>query len=216
MPSRTIFRSDIFADVKQKITVQAALEKYGVHVDARGLCCCPLHNEDTPSFKVYGTQSFYCFGCGTGGDVITLAAKLFSLSNREAAEKLAADFRILPPPEGSDGKREPVVSNSEKDEEMLYHIRLLSEYERMLRNWREDYAPVYPRVDNFHRYFMFACQELPWIEYMNDCMNSTDEHIRNWADQELSDLRLYERMEYMLTYYRREVTRNESDGKPAA
>ena len=94
MPSRTIFRSDIFADVKQKITVQAALEKYGVHVDARGLCCCPLHNEDTPSFKVYGTQSFYCFGCGTGGDVITLAAKLFSLSNREAAEKLAADFGI--------------------------------------------------------------------------------------------------------------------------
>lgn len=207
--------NNLFETVKSAVSVPKAAAFYGLKADHSGMIRCLFHPDHNPSMKLYDDH-FYCFGCCKCGDVITLTAQLFSLSPLKAAEKLAADFRILPPPEGSNGKREPVVSNSEKDEEMLYHIRLLSEYERMLRDWREDYAPVYPRVDNFHRYFMFACQELPWIEYMNDCMNSTDEHMRNWADQELSNLRLYERMEYMLTYYRREVTRNESDGKPAA
>ena len=37
---------------------------------------CPFHSEKTPSFHVYtDTQSFYCFGCGAGGDVITFTKK---------------------------------------------------------------------------------------------------------------------------------------------
>jgi len=36
-------------------------------------CCCPIHNDDTPSFYIYHkTNSFYCFGCGEHGDVIDL------------------------------------------------------------------------------------------------------------------------------------------------
>lgn len=54
----------------------------------RGLC--PFHNEKTPSFYVYPeTESFYCFGCGTGGDAITFVRNIQNLSYPEAVRFLA-------------------------------------------------------------------------------------------------------------------------------
>ena len=51
---------------------------------------CPYHSEKTPSFTVFpGTQSFYCFGCGAGGDVITFAMKSENLDYVSAVELLA-------------------------------------------------------------------------------------------------------------------------------
>lgn len=47
--------------------------EYPVDFDVRPFCCCPLHDEETPSMRYYEeTNSFYCFGCRRGGDVITL------------------------------------------------------------------------------------------------------------------------------------------------
>lgn len=47
--------------------------EYGVDFDTRITVCCPLHDEDTPSCRYYPeTESFYCFGCGKGGNVIYL------------------------------------------------------------------------------------------------------------------------------------------------
>ena len=63
----------------------------------------PFHNEKTPSFYVYPeTQSFYCFGCGVGGDVITFIKKIESLSYPEAVKMLAARAG-MPEPEEDDG-----------------------------------------------------------------------------------------------------------------
>ena len=46
---------------------------YPVNFDADPRACCPLHDEDTPSFRYYeNTESFYCFGCQKGGNVINL------------------------------------------------------------------------------------------------------------------------------------------------
>ena len=56
---------------------------------------CPFHSEKSPSFYVYpDTQSFYCFGCGAGGDVLTFAEKLFGLKPVDAAKRLDADFSL--------------------------------------------------------------------------------------------------------------------------
>ena len=52
---------------------------------------CPFHSEKSPSFYVYpDTQSFYCFGCGAGGDAITFAKKINSIDYPEAVKMLAA------------------------------------------------------------------------------------------------------------------------------
>ena len=51
---------------------------------------CPFHGEKTPSFNIYTENgSFYCFGCGTGGDVITFVMKIENLDYLEAVKFLA-------------------------------------------------------------------------------------------------------------------------------
>lgn len=54
------------------------------------VCSCPFHSEKTPSCTVFtDTQSFYCFGCGAGGDVITFTMKVENLDFSEAVKLLA-------------------------------------------------------------------------------------------------------------------------------
>ena len=56
--------------------------------------CCPLpnHNDKTASFKIYEkTNSFYCFGCNTGGDVIKLVQEINGFSFKEAVKELTGD-----------------------------------------------------------------------------------------------------------------------------
>ena len=51
---------------------------------------CPFHSEKTPSFTVFpATSSYYCFGCGAGGDVITFVMQTENVSYSEAVEILA-------------------------------------------------------------------------------------------------------------------------------
>ena len=57
--------------------------------------CCPFHKEKTPSFVVSEQrQSYHCFGCGVGGDVITFTEKYYNLDFPEAVEKLANQYGI--------------------------------------------------------------------------------------------------------------------------
>lgn len=52
---------------------------------------CPFHSERTPSFTVFpATESYYCFGCGAGGDAITFVMQTEGLEYREAVEQLAS------------------------------------------------------------------------------------------------------------------------------
>ena len=51
---------------------------------------CPFHSEKTPSFYVYpDTQSFYCFGCGAGGDAVSFTKRINSIDYIEAVKLLA-------------------------------------------------------------------------------------------------------------------------------
>ena len=60
---------------------------------ANFLGLCPFHNEKTPSFTVFpATKSFYCFGCGAGGDVISFIMRAENLDYRDAVEYLAKEF----------------------------------------------------------------------------------------------------------------------------
>ena len=75
------------ADIVKIIGSYVTLKKNG----HRYVGLCPFHTEKTPSFVVYPeTQSFYCFGCGAGGDVITFIKKISNLEYVEAVKLLAS------------------------------------------------------------------------------------------------------------------------------
>ncbi len=73
-------------DIESVVSSYVALKRSGrTHSGV-----CPFHSEKTPSFHVYPeTQSFYCFGCGAGGDVVTFIRKIENLDYLEALRLLA-------------------------------------------------------------------------------------------------------------------------------
>ena len=71
-----------------------SLKKHG----STSKCLCPFHSEKTPSSTIYNdTQSFYCFGCGAGGDVISFIKRIENLSYIEAVRFLAERAGITMP-----------------------------------------------------------------------------------------------------------------------
>ena len=68
---------------------------------------CPFHSEKTPSFTVFPDgQSFYCFGCAVGGDVITFIKKVENLEYLEAVRFLAKRAGMEMPQDNADDSRE--------------------------------------------------------------------------------------------------------------
>ena len=89
-----VFRNDIVDVVGSYVTLKRAGSNFS------GLC--PFHNEKTPSFTVFpATKSCYCFGCGSGGDVITFTMRVENLDYVEAIEHLAARAGITIPEDSS-------------------------------------------------------------------------------------------------------------------
>ncbi len=92
---------------------------------------CPFHSEKSPSFYVYpDTQSFYCFGCGAGGDVITFIKKINNLDYVEAV-KLLAGRAGMPEPSEEDkvGRMRSRVLAVNKDAARYFHACLNSSTE---------------------------------------------------------------------------------------
>lgn len=107
---------NIYEAVKSVVSTRQAAEVYGIRVNRSGMACCPFHSDKTPSMKL--DKRFHCFGCGADGDVINFTARLFNLNNKEAAEKLAADFSVgyedWKPPDRKKTATEP-VADTQKD-----------------------------------------------------------------------------------------------------
>ena len=81
-----------YPELKQRLTCREVAPRNGLKVNAAGMALCPFHGERSPSLKL--SRSFYCFGCGAQGDVITFVSRLFGISIRDAARKLSVDFEI--------------------------------------------------------------------------------------------------------------------------
>lgn len=104
--------SDVFLDeLKAACPIETVMGSY-VNLIRRGrtyVCNCPFHSEKTPSCTVYPEQqSFYCYGCGAGGDSITFIRRMENLSFMEAVEMLAKRCGLAIPEDKEEARRSEV------------------------------------------------------------------------------------------------------------
>ncbi len=79
--------------IRRSNPIEEVVARFGVDLRSAGrrlVGSCPFHRDGRPSLVVYpANQSYFCFGCGAGGDVIDFVARLHGLSFKEAAAMLA-------------------------------------------------------------------------------------------------------------------------------
>ena len=185
--------ANVFETVKQSVTVREAAERYGIEVRRNGMACCPFHDDKNPSMKV--DQRFHCFGCGADGDVIDFTAKLFDLSPKEAAEKLAQDFGLIydsqAPPRRRYVRQKTETQKFREDRQRCY--RVLSDYYYLLKKWETDHSPRTPEEEP-HPRFMEAIRKKDYVGYLLDFfLEDAPDEQRLWIAEHQSEIANLER-----------------------
>ena len=196
---------NLFESVKAAATVRQAAEHYGLKIGQGNMVCCPFHNDHTPSMKL-NEDYFYCFGCGTSGDVIDLVAKLFNLSSYDAAKKLAYDFGIGPdkPPAAAALRKPKYPLAKAFQNETLHCQRILCDYLHLLEHWKMQYAPKTPE-DTIDDCFVEACQMLDYIEDLADILTFAELEVRVKTVDMLQKDGMIDRLEERLKRTEKEV-----------
>ena len=186
--------ANVFEIVKQSVTIREAAERYGIEVKRGGMACCPFHDDKNPSMKL-NEEYFYCFGCGATGDVIDLTARLYNLSPKEAAEKLAQDFSLIydsqAPPRRNYVRQK---TEAQKFKESRDHaFRVLVDYFHLLRKWETGYTPKTPE-EPMHPRFLEAVQQKDYIGYLLDSfLEDSPEEQKLWIAEHQSTIANLER-----------------------
>ena len=174
---------NIFDQIKEQVTARDAALRYGLQINRNSMARCPFHDDHTPSMKI--DQRFFCFGCQASGDVITLTARLFNLSNIDAAKKLIEDFSL--PIQTDHTPTEKVsllaVPLRPPDLETQYRKTLARafsvyhSYHGLLEQWISQYAPRHPSEIPDARYTE-AIQNIDRINYILSVLSEGTEKER--------------------------------------
>lgn len=100
------FSDDFLAELRSRVDIEELIGRY-TEVRHRGsrnpTCLCPFHTEKTPSFTIYPeTWSYYCFGCGSGGDAIRFVRNIENLDYTEAVRFLCEKAGMAMPTDSVD------------------------------------------------------------------------------------------------------------------
>ncbi|MBQ8062576.1 MAG: DNA primase [Clostridia bacterium] len=173
-------------DIEEFISGYVPLKRAGRL--SKGLC--PFHSEKTPSFTVYpDNQSFYCFGCGKGGDIITFTRDIENLDYLDAVRFLSDRAGLQMPDEEYDdtlSKKRKRMYEINKEAARFFHQELLSEKGRgCLDYWTRQRGLTPKTIKHFG------------LGYAPDDWHALHYHMRglHYSDQELLEANLLRRSE---------------------
>ena len=123
---------EFIEELRQRNDIESVISSY-VNLKRRGsnlIGSCPFHNEKTPSFTIWPEKgSYYCFGCGAGGDVITFMMQIERLDYVEAVKVLAERVGMQLPVDGEEDKLSKLKSRiyeANRAAAKFYYERLIS------------------------------------------------------------------------------------------
>ncbi len=123
---------EFLQELRERIDIETVISPY-VNLRRRGRLLtglCPFHNEKTPSFTVYSdSQSFYCFGCGAGGEIVTFVRRIENLDFIEAVKSLAQKAGLQMPEDGYDdtlSKQRAAILAANREAARFYNETLMS------------------------------------------------------------------------------------------
>lgn len=148
--------SDSFLEqLRANTDIESVISPY-VNLRRRGknlVGLCPFHNEKTPSFTVYPENgSFYCFGCGVGGDVITFVRRMENLDYMEAVKQLADRAGMALPEDGYDdtlAKKRTAVLAANRAAAKFFHSQLFTDRGRHALNYFLDRGLTVETIRHF-------------------------------------------------------------------
>ncbi len=163
--------------ILSKLTMEQVLQFYAPRKISRKRCACPIHNGQNNNFVIY-SDSFYCWVCGQGGDLIKFVSLLFGLTYPDAMKRLDRDFRLgvyEKPTLTQHRKNVQMVEEYRRKQEekqktadeqfsqYLYNLKELDRYKDLAQR----YAPQ-AEGEELHPLFVVAIKKIPQIEWRLD------------------------------------------------
>lgn len=155
--------------IKEMYSMKDILERYGLPKPNRaGFICCPFHKEKTASMKIY-KDSFYCFGCGSGGDIFDFVQKMDGISFKEAFKELGGET------DNSFSTRLKIYQAQKKREMQRKTEEKLKQKREMNYLLMDVYRKWLGRLEPLSEAWRDACNALQYQEYLWGILNDPEE-----------------------------------------
>ncbi len=161
--------AEVISEIKYKNEIAEIISPY-VNLKRRGrnlVGLCPFHNEKTPSFTVYPENgSFYCFGCGVGGDIFTFTSMIENLDYIESVKLLAERSGVDIPESGYDNsmsRLKTTILEINRETARFYHKYLFTAGGK----WALDYLTGRGLTLQTIKHFGLGCAPDSWDELIN-------------------------------------------------
>lgn len=153
----------MFDEIKRSVTMKEIADRYGIEVNRSGFAHCPFHSDNTASLKLYD-NSFYCFGCGKGGDVTDFVSSLFDINLYQAALRINDDFGLHLTSRKSTTEKSEIIKRrtKEKKEREVFEKNYLNkceEYKNISKSLKDE-------TDEWKKAEMIA--RLDYLDYFFD------------------------------------------------
>ena len=173
----------LIREVKERVDIVKVAEYYGLKLNRAYKCVCPFHKEKTASLSISPSKQIWkCFGCGAGGDCITLVSKLLNINAYQSAISINDHLGLGLNPNQKTTHFEINQYKVKRETEEKFKqwenktFQILCDYLHLLQDWKEEKAPLdaQEEVDDL---FVEALHNIDYIDYLLDeiFINGTNE-----------------------------------------